>query len=206
MAHLAPAPKENLDDLADELALAAAVMGFEANSLKIMAHRPAILRGFLALMAPVLGPDGTLDAGLRQMIAHIASSAAGCRYCQAHTAHSAHNHGVASEKIGKLWQFETDSDFTDAERAALALAQAAGSVPNRVEAAHFEAARAHFSEAQIAEIIAVVSAFGFLNRWNDSFATDLEDSPLAFAESHLASAGWTKNKHGQFGPGTLGEK
>ena len=46
MAHLPIAPQDKLDDVADELAFAAAVMGFEANSLKIMAHRPEILRGF----------------------------------------------------------------------------------------------------------------------------------------------------------------
>ena len=46
MAHLPIADKGALDAVTDELAVAAAVMGFEANSLKIMAHRPEILRGF----------------------------------------------------------------------------------------------------------------------------------------------------------------
>lgn len=196
MAHLSPAPPENLEELAEELSLSAAIMGFEANSLKIMAHRPEVLRGFLALMAPLMGPGALLAPGLRQMVAHIASATAGCRYCQAHTAHGAHNHGVTAEKIEKLWAYETDPAFTEAERAALALAQAGASVPNAAEARHFEAARAHFSHAEIAEIIAVVAAFGFLNRWNDTLATGLEDSPLAFAESHLAAKGWSSGKHG----------
>ena len=76
MAHLKNAETAQLAEVADELALAAAVMGFEPNSLKIMAHRPEILRGFLALSAAVLGPDAELEPGLRQMIAHIASAAA----------------------------------------------------------------------------------------------------------------------------------
>ncbi|MGB0342639.1 MAG: carboxymuconolactone decarboxylase family protein [Parvibaculales bacterium] len=196
MAHLPIAPQEKLDALAEELSLSAAIMGFEANSLKIMAHRPEILRGFLALMAPLMGPGALLDAGLRQMVAYIASAAAGCRYCQAHTAHGAHEKGVTAEKIDRLWAYETDPAFTAAERAALALAQAAASVPNAAAPSHFEAARAHFSDAEIAEIIAVVAAFGFLNRWNDTLATNLEDSPLAFAESHLAASGWSADKHG----------
>lgn len=194
MAHLESANSEQLADVADELALAAAVMGFEPNSLKIMAHRPEILRGFMALSASVLGPDAQLEPGLRQMIAHIVSAAAGCNYCQAHTAHGAHERGVANEKIEALWSYETDAQFSEAERAALSLAQAAGAVPNRATKAHFEALGVHFSEAEICEIVAVISTFGFLNRWNDTLATELEDSPLAYAESHLL-AGWKPDRH-----------
>jgi len=195
MAHLENAPAENLDAMADELALAAAVMGFEPNSLKIMAHRPEILRGFMALSAAVLGPEAKLAPGLRQMIAYIASAAAGCNYCQAHTAHGAHERGVSTEKIENLWSYETDDLFSDAERAALALAQAAGSVPNRANQAHFDALKPHFTEAEICEIVAVISTFGFLNRWNDTMATPLEESPLAFAEAHLLGSEWKPERH-----------
>lgn len=195
MAHLENAPAENLDAMADELALAAAVMGFEPNSLKIMAHRPEILRGFMALSAAVLGPEAKLAPGLRQMIAYIASAAAGCNYCQAHTAHGAHERGVSAEKIENLWSYETDDLFSDAERAALALAQAAGSVPNRANKAHFDALKPHFTEAEICEIVAVISTFGFLNRWNDTMATPLEESPLAFAEAHLLGSEWKPERH-----------
>ena len=195
MAHLPPAPQDKLDAAADALALAAAVMGFEPNSLKIMAHRPEILNGFLALSAAILGPEAKLDAGLRQMIAHIASAAAGCSYCQAHTAHGAAHRGVSEEKIDALWSYETSALFSDAERAALALAQAAASVPNRAEQAHFDALDGHFSSAEQSEIVAVISLFGFLNRWNDTLATPLEDSPLAFAEAHLAPNGWKSERH-----------
>ncbi len=195
MTRLSPAPEEAQQQVAEELALAAAVMGFEANSLKMMAHRPEILRGFVAFFGSILGPDGLLDGGLRQLIAHVASAAAGCRYCQAHTAHSAHHRGVEAEKIENLWSYESNPLFSDGERAALRLAQAAASVPNAASDEHFSEARQYYSEAEIAEIIAVVAAFGFLNRWNDTLATALEDSPLAFAESHLRAAGWAAGKH-----------
>ncbi len=195
MAHLKNAETAQLAEVADELALAAAVMGFEPNSLKIMAHRPEILRGFLALSTAVLGPDAKLEPGLRQMIAHIASAAAGCHYCQAHTAHGAHERGVADEKIANLWSFETDAQFSEAERAALALAQAGARQPNGATQAHFDELKAHFSDAEICEIVAVTATFGFLNRWNDTLATELEDSPLAYAESHLLANGWKPDRH-----------
>lgn len=195
MPHLPPASDEAQKTVQDELAFAAAIMGFEPNSLKIMAHRPEILRGFLALSGAILGPEAKLQPDLRQLIAYIASATAGCNYCQAHTAHGAHARGVSAEKIEAVWSYETSPLFDAGERAALALAQAAASVPNRAEPAHFEAAAAHFSTEAIAEIIAVVSLFGFLNRWNDALATPLEDSPMAFAEAHLSGGAWKPDRH-----------
>ncbi len=195
MAHMKIATDEKLDAVKDELALAAAVMGFEANSLKIMAHRPEILRGFMALSASILGPDGILPPGLRQMIAYLASATAGCNYCQAHTAHGAHERGVETQKIENIWAYESSDLFSEAERAALSLAQAGAGLPNRATQAHFDALAPHFNEAEICEIVATVSLFGFLNRWNDTLATPLEDSPLAFAEAHLTAGNWKPERH-----------
>ena len=48
-------------------------------------------------------------------------------------------------------------------------------------AEHFEELRRHWDDGEIVEILAVVSLFGFLNRWNDSMATELEEIPAAFA-------------------------
>ena len=53
----------------------------------------------------------------------------------------------------------------------------------------------HFSERQVIEVVAVISLFGFLNRWNDTMATTLESSPKSFAEGQLASQGWVAGKH-----------
>ncbi len=71
----------------------------------------------------------------------------------------------------------------------------ASSIPNQTEMAYFDAVRMHFNAAEIAEMVAVIAAFGFLNRWNDTLATPLEESPLAFAEAHLAATGWTPGRH-----------
>ena len=48
---------------------------------------------------------------------------------------------------------------------------------------------------QIVEITALVSFFGFMNRWNDSLATPLEDEPAAVAEEHITDHGWQLGKH-----------
>ena len=195
MSRIPNATEAQLEAAKPLLDLASAAMGFEANSLKIMARSPAMLNGFLSLSAAILGPDNVLDPGLRQMMAHITSAAAGCRYCQAHTAHGAEHRGVEAEKIEAIWSYEDSPLFSDAERAALAFAQAAGSVPNQVTDGHYDALRVHFSDDEITEMVGVISLFGFLNRWNDTLGTALEDSPLAFAEAHLAKSGWTVGHH-----------
>jgi len=99
-------------------------------------------------------------------------------------------------QIAAVWSYDTSPFFSDAERAALALAQAAGSVPNTADASHFETLKKYFSENEILEIVGIVALFGFLNRWNDTLATPLEESPLIFAESHLGVNGWAVGKHG----------
>jgi AhpD family alkylhydroperoxidase len=142
----------------------------------------------------VLGP-GEVDPGLKQLIAYVASNASGCRYCQAHTSHSAEKRGVSTDKISEAFEFETSTKFSDAERAALRVALYGGITPNGVDASHMKDLAAHYSEKQIVEIVAVIALFGFLNRWNDTMATTLEDKPMSFAASNLSSSGWDAGKH-----------
>jgi len=195
MTRIPPAPAERLEEVGEELTLMAAAMGFEANSLKVMAHKPALLRGFMALAGSILGPESHLDKGLRQMIAYISSAASGCRYCQAHTSHGAETAGIAIEKLEALWLFESSELYDERERAALSLALAAGQVPNMSTDEHFTQLERYYSAEEITEILAVISLFGFLNRWNDTLATQLEERPAAFASDHLKPSGWEIGKH-----------
>lgn len=41
----------------------------------------------------------------------------------------------------------------------------------------------------------VVALFGFLNRWNDSMGSALEDLPRSKGEERLGTTGWTVGKH-----------
>jgi hypothetical protein len=59
----------------------------------------------------------------------------------------------------------------------------------------FTELRKYWSEEQIVEIVAVISLFGFLNRWNDTMATPLEEEPIAVGEKYLAPRGWSIGKH-----------
>lgn len=161
------------------------MLGFVPNALLTLAKRPAILRALGQLVRAVLR-EGQLDPPLRMLVAEVASSAAGCQYCQAHAAIGASRFGVGTDKIEAVWDFEHSGVFDDRERAALRLARDAASVPNAVGPEHFKDLSPHFSETEILELVAVVSLFGWFNRWNDTLATELEEPALLFGSRHLA--------------------
>jgi AhpD family alkylhydroperoxidase len=189
-------------------------MGFVPNSMLTMAHMPQLPAALSMLAGVTFGADlhdivpaaaselpargessQNLPPGLVQLVAYAASLAAGCRYCQAHTSHNAHRFGVPAEKLQAILSYETSESFAPGERAALALAFAAAAVPNEATAAHFVRLREHFSDRQIVQLVAVIALFGFLNRWNDTMATALEEAPKAFAEASLRDQGWEAGKH-----------
>jgi len=170
-------------------------MSFVPNSLFTMARRPEILEAFSDLITKIWR-TGTVPVGLKPLIAIVASTAAGCRYCQAHETVDAKMRGVDEAKIAEVWDFERSERYDDAERSALRFARDAGVVPNAVTPAHFEELRNHWDEGEIVEILAVIGLFGFLNRWNDSMATDLEEIPRTFAGRTIGPHGWGPGKHG----------
>jgi uncharacterized peroxidase-related enzyme len=170
-------------------------LGVLPNSTLTMARRPEIMRAFAELNEAVMGP-GTVEQGLKQLVVLMASASASCVYCQAHTSHVAERRGVPLEKIEAVFEFETSPLFDERERAALRVARGAGRVPNEVTDDEVAALREHFSDEQVTEIVAAIAVFGYLNRWNDTMATTLESSPLAFAEEHLGpTGGWKAGKH-----------
>jgi alkylhydroperoxidase family enzyme len=160
-----------------------------------MQRRPAIVEGFGVLTRAVMDPDGGVDPGFKRLLAHHCSRAAQCQYCMAHSLIAAGLHGVPADKVAAVGDYASSPLYSAAERAALAFASAAGQVPNAVDADLFGRLRAHWSEGQVVEIVAVVALYGFLNRWNDSMATTLEAPACAIGDALLADAGWTGGKH-----------
>ncbi len=192
MTLVPPLSREELPEMEPLFNMVEASMGFVPTSMLTMAHWPELLQTFGAFAGNVLN-NGEVDPGLKQLIAFVISNAAGCRYCQAHTSHSAAKRGVSTEKINAAFEFETSELFDDAERAALRVALHAGMVPNAVEQEHMAELNQHYSPRQSVEIVAVISLFGYLNRWNDTMASTLEDTPVSFATENIPT--WEVGKH-----------
>lgn len=195
MAHMTPLSRHANPELAEDFALFEKILGFVPNSLLTMQRRPRIVHAFGELTRAVMDPEGAVDPGFKRLVAHFASRAAGCRYCEAHSLVAAEIHGISRDKLEAIWDYHTSPLYTEAERVALDFALAAGSVPNGVDEELFGKLREHWNEDQIVEILAAVCLYGFLNRWNDSMATDLEESPTRMGESVLGKGSWAPGKH-----------
>lgn len=195
MTRITPVAREEVEDvLADALERQEELLGLVPESLLTMAHRPRMAALFAELASECLDP-GSVDRGLKQLVAYVASATTGCRYCQAHTAQSAASVGVDAAKLDAAFEFETSGLFSDRERSALRLARDAALVPNGVTDEHFDRLKRHFSDEQVAELVGVIALFGWLNRWNDTMATTLEASPLRWATAHLHEDVWSPGKH-----------
>lgn len=173
------------------------ILGFVPNSQRIMAHKPEVLRSLAQVAAAIYEPaNSLLPPSLKTLISLASSLAGGCMYCVAHTSSTSGRVGTDEDKIAAVWEFETSDLFTDAERSALRFAQAASSVPNLVTDADFADLRRYYGDEEIVEIVSVISLFGFLNRWNDTMATELEEEPVEFAGRALNGTDWDGAKHG----------
>ncbi len=197
MSRMEPLPIEDCPDpeLRSTLEHFVKTLGFVPNSLLTMQRVPAIAKAVVQLNRAVFDPSGRVDLGLKRLVAHMASYAAGCQYCRAHTTVSATRHGIADEKMAAIYEYRTNPLFDARERAALDFALDAASVPNGVTDESFERLAQHWTDEEIVEILGVVCMFGVFNRWNDSMATPLEAEPIAKAGSLLGDKGWSAGKH-----------
>lgn len=170
-------------------------LGFCPNSVLTMMHRPKIAKAFIELNMAVMENQGRVTSALKRLIAYVSSNVTGCRYCQAHTIRAAERYGAEQEQLDNIWEYQTHPAFSPAERAALDFSVAASTVPNGVDADIQAGLHEYWNDDEIVELLGVISLFGYLNRWNDSMATTLEEGAIASGESLLAHQGWCVEKH-----------
>ena len=170
-------------------------LGFCPNSVLTMQIRPEIARSFINLNMAVMTNHGRITSAFKRIIAWVSSNAAGCKYCQAHAIRAAERYGAEQEQLDNIWEYRTHKSFNEAERAALDFTLAASQIHNAVDDSIQQRLHQYWDDGEIVEILAVVSLFGYLNRWNDSMATSIENGAIKSAEKYLAKSGWNKGKH-----------
>ena len=181
--------RKSLIEFEELFKLVESFMGYLPNAHLTMSERPELLKAFSGLAGAVFQSDG-LDAGTKQLIALASSLSAGCKYCQAHTSHGAERAGIEEKKIADILNYSGSEEFNDSEKAVLDLAFAAGKVPNNSNQEHFDNLSKYYSKKEIVDIVSVISLFGFLNRWNDTLGTALEEVPENFVNDRLKPLGW----------------
>jgi uncharacterized peroxidase-related enzyme len=190
-----PLPPDADDEVRELARFFDETLGYCPNSVLTMQHRPAIAKAFISLNMAVMENRGRVTSALKRLIGYISSHAAGCRYCQAHTIRAAERYGAEREKMENIWNYATHPAFDEAERAALDLALAASTIPNGVDDALKERLHAHWDDGEIVEMMGVIALFGYLNRWNDSMATTIEEGAEQSGMDWLTADGWTSGKH-----------
>ncbi|HEY2672782.1 MAG TPA: carboxymuconolactone decarboxylase family protein [Rugosimonospora sp.] len=117
-------------------------------------------------------PAATLE------LVHLrASQINGCSACVDSGARSARKNGETDERLFSVAAWRETDYFTDAERAALDLAEAATRLADRPDPVPDEiwaAAAAHFSEQELAAIVLWIATTNFFNRLN---ATTRQPAP-----------------------------
>ena len=189
IAHIETKKREDFPEFKDLFDLVESFMGYLPNAYLLMADKPDLMQAFAKMSASVFSAD-VLDIPSKQLIALASSLSAGCKYCQSHTSHGAERAGVPNEKIAEILNYQTSEYYEAKEVALLDLAFASGEVPNKATKAHFEKLKEFFSKEQILEVVAVISFFGFLNRWNDTFGTEIEEIPANYLSEELQPKNW----------------
>jgi AhpD family alkylhydroperoxidase len=120
-------------------------------------------------------PQATLE------LVHLrASQINGCSYCVDGGVRSAKKAGESDERLFAVAAWREAPYFTDAERAALALTEAATRLSNRVDPvpdAIWEEATRHYDERQLAALILMIGVTNLFNRLN-------------ITTKQVAGAGW----------------
>ena len=189
IAHIETKKREDFPEFKDLFDLVESFMGYLPNAYLLMADKPDLMQAFAKMSASVFSAD-VLDIPSKQLIALASSLSAGCKYCQSHTSHGAERAGVPNEKIADILNYQTSQYYEAKEVALLDLAFASGEVPNKATKAHFEKLKEFYSKEQILEVVAVISFFGFLNRWNDTFGTVIEEIPANYLSEKLKPKNW----------------
>lgn len=76
--------------------------------------------------------------------------------------------GWTDDQIDNLHQFESRTDFTEKEKAALRLAERMTTDPHGVEDALWTDLRGYFDEGEMIELLSAIGLFNYFNRFNDA--------------------------------------
>ncbi|HEY4931692.1 MAG TPA: carboxymuconolactone decarboxylase family protein [Terriglobales bacterium] len=137
---------------------------------KILAHRPAMLKAFLAFYASV---GRSLERRLYEMVYIRVSMINGCRYCLQHHLAGSKRVGVTSEEWARLNAGEY-SGFTATEQAALKFAEKLTRESRNIADADIAELKALFTEEQIVDLDMLVGLANLTNRFTDPLGADLE--------------------------------
>jgi AhpD family alkylhydroperoxidase len=123
---------------------------------------PEIYKAFIAAEGAVIASG--LPAGLRHLVKLRASQLNDCAFCVKMHAKEAREDGETNERLDRLTVWRHVSDFTAAEKAALAWTEALTQLPTHADLAPLRSQlREHFDDQQAS---ALTGCIAMINLWN----------------------------------------
>ena len=131
--------------------------------LNLIKHVPDIYHDFFEAEKILRGSE--LPTATFELVKLRASQINGCAYCVDMHSRDMKKSGESDERLWMMAAWRVATEFTPAERAALALAEEATRLPDReaVPDAVWEQAREHYDDKQLALLIAAIA---MINAWN----------------------------------------
>ena len=155
------------------------------NMFRTMAHRPAIFETIIAHMEAVLN-TGTLSKALKELVIVRTSQVNRTPYCLASHTAICKRLGWNDAQLEALQDAGASTEFSEAEKAAIHLAESMSLYPHGYTDADFAHLRSFYSEGEVVELMAAIGLFNYFNRFNDLL--QMEPTRPASAEE-LALAG-----------------
>lgn len=122
--------------------------------------------GLQALYSAIDRKGSPIDPALRSLVTVRVSQINRCSFCIDINSALLQERGVRIDKALALAEFETDPSFSERERAALAYAEAMTRSDKSVDDKVFGRLHAHFSEAEILELTAVIAYQNLSSKFN----------------------------------------
>lgn len=151
-------PKEEMpDDHAERVERAYELNG-DADFLEILANSPELTSFYYEDFYEGVFYDGDVSIRVKELVRLRLAGLHGCMYCQSSDVESAKEHGVTEAEIEAIWRMDDDV-FTDAERAALELANVLSNArpDGAVSEDLLTRLQRHYSDAEIVELSVVAS-------------------------------------------------
>ena len=152
---------------------------------RTMAHRPEIFSTIIAHMEAVLN-TGTLPKALKELVIVRTSQVNRTPYCLASHTAICKRLGWSDTQLLALEDSAGSGQFSEAEKAAIHLAEVMTLDAHTYSDADFTRLRSHYSEGEVVELLAAIGLFNYFNRFNDLL--EMEPTKPASAEE-LAEAG-----------------
>lgn len=157
------------DDLRETLEEQRKLWGAPLHPYLFYARHPAYFRAASAMWAALQEDAERVPGPLRALVNRRVAWWNGCEYCQDAHAAKGSKLGLSTAKIEALDDYATSPLFSDAEKAALAYADAITDTNRDVDDALFARLQRYYDDDTIAELTMIVAWQNASSRFNHAF-------------------------------------